>query len=330
MPPELDVYREWLGITETQRPLGYYQLLRLKQFEDDPVQVRAHYRKLNAHVRKFAGGDFAARSQELLNELAKAMLCLTDSQRKREYDASLGREDQRGDRRYNTEELLLRRKVVDRDQLEKARRFAEAVGLDIGDALVQQKLAKPEIVMQIVAESLGLPYVELADVGIDEAMVPHISAVLARQNSCVPVMIDEGMLLMASPRPLNPTIEDELRLRLGMPVRSVLCTATAVNAAIQKHFPQEKAAAEMAASAGPYRASGKAGPAVSPEEAAEKRRQALMITFMAFNFSFMALMVYQTSFRRPPLGFFDSLFLAVPVGLAAAGTAFAAVRIFGK
>lgn len=330
MPPELDVYRDWLGITESQRPLNFYQLLRLKQFEDDPVQVRAHYRKLNAHVRKYASGDFAARSQELLNELAKAMLCLTDNQRKREYDASLGREDQRGERRFTAEELFLRRKVVDRDQLEKARRFAEAVGLEIGDALVQQKVAKPEIVMQIVAESLGLPYVELADVGVDEGMVAHISAVLARQNSCVPVMIDEGMLLMASPRPLNPTVEDELRLRLGMPVRSVLCTAAAVNAAIQKHFPQEKAAAEMAASAGPYQASGKAGPTLSPEQAAERRRRALLLSFMAFNFSFMALMLYQTSFRRPPSGFGEALLLAVPVGLACAGTAFAAVRVFGK
>ena len=93
MPQTLDVYRDWLGIKETNRPLSYYQLMRLKKFEDDQAKIREHYRKMNAHVRKYAAGDFAKQSQDLLNELSRAMLCLTDVRRKREYDASMGRKD---------------------------------------------------------------------------------------------------------------------------------------------------------------------------------------------------------------------------------------------
>ena len=90
MEKQLDVYRDWLGITETVRPLNHYQLLRLEMFEDTADKIRAHYRKMNEHVRKYATGEFSEQSQSLLNQLAKAMLCLTDTQRKREYDASLG------------------------------------------------------------------------------------------------------------------------------------------------------------------------------------------------------------------------------------------------
>ena len=54
MPAKIDVYKEWLGIAETARPLNYYQLLRLKTFEDDAIRIAAHYRKMNAHVRKYA------------------------------------------------------------------------------------------------------------------------------------------------------------------------------------------------------------------------------------------------------------------------------------
>ena len=54
----LDVYRDWLGIKEAERPLNHYQLLRLKKFEDDPEKIRGHYRKLNAHVRKYAAGQY--------------------------------------------------------------------------------------------------------------------------------------------------------------------------------------------------------------------------------------------------------------------------------
>ena len=72
MPQELDVYRDWLGVTDAERPLNYYQLLRLKKFEDDIAKIRSNYRKLNAQVRKYAAGQYGERSQQLLNELARA------------------------------------------------------------------------------------------------------------------------------------------------------------------------------------------------------------------------------------------------------------------
>ena len=159
MTQTLDVYRDWLKITETARPLNHYQLLRLKKFEDDPAKVREHYRTMNAHVRKFAAGEFAKQSQDLLNELAKAMLCLTDAQRKGEYDASLGRKDAKAEGKTRTfEEILLATKVIDQAALDKARNFAQAINVEVRDALVQQKLAKYEAVLPAYAESIGLPY----------------------------------------------------------------------------------------------------------------------------------------------------------------------------
>ena len=46
---------------------------------------------------------------------------------------------------------------------------------------------------------------------------------------------------MASPNPIDPEVEEELRLRLGMPVRTVLCTVGQINEAIAKHYPREAA-----------------------------------------------------------------------------------------
>jgi hypothetical protein len=243
MAKQLDVYRDWLGITEPARPLDYYQLLRLKKFEDNVTLVRERYRKMNAHVRKYATGDFAGPSQALLNELAKAMLCLTDSQRKREYDASLGRTGAGEGRRRTFEEVLLANKVIDREQLTKARNYAKAVGLEIRDAVVQQKLATTEAVMLAYAESLGLPYVDLTETGVDPALVEKVPAAICRQQSCVPVLSDGDSLLMASPNPMVPDVEEELRLRLGMPVQSVLCTVGQINEAIAKYYPRETAPA---------------------------------------------------------------------------------------
>ena len=78
MAQQFDVYRDWLGVTDPERPLNYYQLLRVPKFEDNGQKIRANYCKLNAHVHKNAAGKsdrFAALSQKLLNELAAARLC---------------------------------------------------------------------------------------------------------------------------------------------------------------------------------------------------------------------------------------------------------------
>jgi hypothetical protein len=250
MAGKFDVYREWLGIHEPERPLTHYQLLRVPRFCDDVARIRENYRKMNAHVRKFGTGDYARQSQELLNELARAMLALTDATRKREYDAALGREETTEGRRRTLEEILLVRKVIDQAQLKKARAYAEAVGLETRDALVQQKMATAEVVMQAYAESQGLPYVELADVGVAEDLVPKVPPALGRNNSCVPLMVDGGQVLMAAPHLLAPDVEDELRLRFAMPVRTVLCVGASINPLVEKYYPREAVAAGMGAGGG--------------------------------------------------------------------------------
>ncbi len=271
MPQTIDVYRDWLKITETTRPLNHYQLLRLKKFEDNPAEVRKHYRAMNAHVRKFAGGEFAKQSQDLLNELARAMLCLTDTQRKAEYDVSLGRKAAKDSPQGRTfEQILLANKVVDQAALDKARNFAKAIGVDVLDALVQQKLATYDAVLPAFAESIGLPYLDLGDVVLDAGLIARVPPMMARQHSCMPVLIDSNQLLMASPNPLDPNVEEELRLRFGMSVRTVLCTPGNINDAISKHLPRDGSVSEPAV-AGAQAPAGAAQPAAAAPAAKPAR-----------------------------------------------------------
>jgi len=146
------------------------------------------------------------------------------------------------------------------------------VGLPIRDAVLQQKTVVPEAVMQCYAESVGMPYIDLAETGIDETLVLQIPAPTARNYSCVPVMIDDGQMLIASPNPLNPDMEEHLRHRLGMPVRSVFCTPSGVNAAIDKYYSREALqAAAAAAKQAAKQAPAKQAPAAAKQRAAAKQ-----------------------------------------------------------
>ena len=243
-----DVYKNWLEITEAQRPLNYYQLLKLKPFEDNTLLIRKQYRQLNAHVKKYATGDFIEQSQALLNELAQAMLCLTDAERKADYDASLGRTSENLRKSKSFGDILVAGKICTPEQVKKAGTYADAVGLELYQAALQHKLAPPETIMLAYAESIGLPFISLDDIGVDEEFAPQIPPLMARQHSFVPVMVTDGKLLLASPSPINPDIEQELRMLFDMPIRSVICVPNQVNEAIAKYYPKD--AKQFAARAG--------------------------------------------------------------------------------
>ncbi|HLA84438.1 MAG TPA: hypothetical protein VJL29_06565 [Thermoguttaceae bacterium] len=323
----LDVYRDWLGVQDKSRPLNHYQLLRLDKFEDNPAVIRARYRKLVSHVRRFATGDFGDRVTKLLNELTTAMLCLTDVQRKRDYDAALGRSDTTGLSRRTFEDILLANKVIDQAQLAKARNYAKAVGLDMRDAVLQQKLAPPEAVMLAYAEAVGLPYVELTDFTVVQALVPMIPANIARQHSCVPVLADDTQVVMASPNPLVPDVEEELRLRLGKTIRSVLCTPAAINDAVARHFPREA----MGTTPGTPAAKAKAAPPPADKEKTLAQRVLTehrilkfrrMTGIIGFNVTVIASIIGLGFFRGfNRLGWWDMI-IAAAIGLVGAAVGY--------
>ncbi|MCS7238142.1 MAG: hypothetical protein NZ899_07730 [Thermoguttaceae bacterium] len=328
---QLDVYRDWLKISDTNRPLNYYQLLRLRLFEDDVSRIRAHYQKLAAHVRQnYLGGPHAAEARRLLDELARAMFCLTDRRRKQEYDAALGRADVVQAPTRDFAQILLFNKVLTVEQLEKAKRFADTVGIDLRDAILQQKLAPPEQVMLAYAEAQGLPYIELSDITIDESLIPLVPAKLARQYSFVPLFEDGEHIIVAAANPLIPDVEEELRLRLGKAIRTVLCRPASLNEAIAKYYPRDlpyqpvarQAAARPASAPAPETAP---APEPTPKAPAggEGVRQSALYAIIAFNMGVVLAVLGQMIINpAAQYRFATTAIVAVAVGLVAAGITF--------
>ncbi|WP_437203171.1 hypothetical protein [Planctomicrobium sp. SH664] len=235
----MDFYKEWLGIPEGPRPPDHYELLRVKRFEDDPDKVRAHYKKLNAHVRKYATGQYSVQSQELLNEMAKAMLCLTDPDRKRDYDETLGREfpAERDDfGRQPILDVLTRQGDISRDQKREAEVFADRRGLSHRDAVVQMKLVDPVKAARALAVQLGYSYVDLEDMIPEDNVLDLVPRALVKAHSFIPLFIDDGQLLVACVDQPEHELEDELRLRYDVPVRPIIAAPRAINQAITQYY----------------------------------------------------------------------------------------------
>lgn len=332
----IDVYKDWLGIPEGPRPPDHYQLLRLVQFEDVVEKIRANYKKLNAHVRRYATGQYLEESQALLNEMAKAMLCLTDLERKREYDASLGRvveETHAGPRTMDL--VLLEQKHISLSQAKEAKEHAERTGLDLRDAFVQLKIVEPALAAQALAEELGLSYVDLADLLPDDDVLDQVSRATVKQHSILPLFVDDGRLLVACTHLIEHELEEELRLIFGVPVRSVLAAPMAINQAIAKYYaagarnqpkeaPAEKEGAKSKKAdkkeAKKPVEKAKPQPRRAGPKTPEELRQEKLTGIVVINFSFLAAYLLDAFVLSPNVFFADPwtylLFTVIPGGAA--------------
>ena len=86
---EFNPYRKWLGIPLKHQPPNHYRLLGLEAFESDLDTIEHAADRQMAHVRTFQTGKFADASQNLLNELSSAKICLLNADKKSTYDAEL-------------------------------------------------------------------------------------------------------------------------------------------------------------------------------------------------------------------------------------------------
>jgi hypothetical protein len=89
MAQAFDPYYKWLGIPPQEQPPNHYRLLALRAFEDDPDVIESAADQRMAHLRTFQGGQYAALSQKLLNEVATAKVCLLNAQKRARYDQEL-------------------------------------------------------------------------------------------------------------------------------------------------------------------------------------------------------------------------------------------------
>ncbi|MDZ4658029.1 MAG: hypothetical protein SH868_10675, partial [Bythopirellula sp.] len=86
---DFDPYYKWLGIPPELQPADHYRLLGLRLFEEDREVIAIAADRQMAHVKTFAAGKYSRESQSLLDELARAKLCLLSAKEKAAYDSVL-------------------------------------------------------------------------------------------------------------------------------------------------------------------------------------------------------------------------------------------------
>jgi len=86
-----DPYYRWLGIPPEEQPADHYRLLGISQFERDANVIETAAERQMLLLKTRQNGPHSQLTQQLMNEVSAARLCLLDVRQKAAYDAGLQR-----------------------------------------------------------------------------------------------------------------------------------------------------------------------------------------------------------------------------------------------
>ncbi len=135
-------------------------------------------------------------------------------------------------------EMLLRQGRIDALQLQSALAHQQKWGGRLGRALVALGFVSERVLLQAVAEQLGIPFVEIGSRPVEPRVVHLVPEKLIRSRGVVPLELlsdsRRGPLLVALSEPDNLATLDEIAFATGMNVKPVLAAEADVAAAIAR------------------------------------------------------------------------------------------------
>ncbi len=144
------------------------------------------------------------------------------------------------------DQLLLARGLLTDEQLEEARDTALQRGRSLGRVLIELGYVSEAGLVAILAEQLGLEFIDLSEATLDPSAVGLVPEATARRHSCIPVRIEGEKLILAMADPANVVAVDDIRALTKRDVRTVVATKVDVQGAISRYYRLDSAAESLA------------------------------------------------------------------------------------
>ncbi len=129
-------------------------------------------------------------------------------------------------------QLLVDRRLISKDSLESSLQLEEESGIPLAKLLMDGGQVREEDMLRVVAERVGLDFVELDDGMLEPAAVGRLSAQQARELGAVPVRIEDGTLLVAVADPFDRFRAQRLEEAAGVLVSLALATRESIERAL--------------------------------------------------------------------------------------------------
>jgi type IV pilus assembly protein PilB len=134
--------------------------------------------------------------------------------------------------------IMLRKGVISPEQLAEAQQLASEQKRQVADCLVHLGYATSEEVVQAMAKHHGMRYIDLMAINIPESVVELVPEAVARENSVLPLALEDDTLTVVLSDPFDLETIEKLRFILNRRIETALAPKEAIQAAINRHYGQ--------------------------------------------------------------------------------------------
>jgi len=139
-------------------------------------------------------------------------------------------------------DLLIKKKLVSEQDLDKARKACAEKGGNLGDILVDMRVVSRENLMTVISEEFGFPPLKLSRLKIDPEILAVIPKKISATYQMLPISRIGKQLTVAMVDPLNIFALDDLKIITSMNISPVITTEDDMKEAITRYY--EKSADE--------------------------------------------------------------------------------------
>jgi len=134
---------------------------------------------------------------------------------------------------------LVEKKIVSKENLEKALEIQKSQGGKISDILVTNSFVDKNKLMSFLSEELGTPPIELSRFKIDPKIIKIIPKKTARHYQIIPISKMGNLLTIAMADPLNILATDDIKTLTGLRIGVVISTDKDIKDALDQYYGQD-------------------------------------------------------------------------------------------
>jgi len=140
--------------------------------------------------------------------------------------------------KVSVEELLLRHRAIDQDQLRAAREQQKRVGGDLGRVLIELGYVSEELLLRAQSHQLGIPLVDPAESPPPRELAQALPEQLCKRFGVIPVSgnLEAKLLRVATSVPANAERLATLAQESGFRIEIAAATAESIAKAIRTAF----------------------------------------------------------------------------------------------
>ncbi len=140
---------------------------------------------------------------------------------------------------HTLEELLVREKIITHEQLEEVNAIQKQTGQATFYILIDHKFAKEKDVLRILAQSLGMDYLDNLSFNTSPDAIRVFPENLARKYRMTPLKVDEGTLTLATSNPFNLNAVEDIGMILGINIQTVLAPKVEIDSTIERLYSKK-------------------------------------------------------------------------------------------